>query len=198
MIASGTNGEAPATTDASTCTGIYRRVKIDPAAHVSPAAGIVGDVTVGARATVLAGAQIRGDEAPVVIGDEANVQECAVVHVDEGSPAIIGRHATVGHGAIVHGCKIGENALIGMGAIVLNGAVVGESAVVGAGALVTQGKTVPPRTLAMGVPAKVVRELSDEEVEQLCTRAADIYVERGAQMVEEGVLVSGSAYLQLS
>ena len=81
-----------------------------------------------------------------------------------------------------------------MGAIVLNGAVVGEGAVVGAGALVTQGKTVPPRTLAMGVPAKVVRELSDDEVESLCTRGADIYVERGAQMVEEGVLLSGEAF----
>lgn len=175
-------------------TGLYHQVKADPTARISPAAGIVGDVTIGARSTVLAGAQIRGDEAPVVIGEEANVQECAVVHVDEGHPAIIGRHATIGHGAIVHGCEIGENALIGMGAIVLNGAVVGEGAVVGAGALVTQGKTVPPRTLAMGVPAKVVRELSDDEVESLCTRGADIYVERGAQMVEEGVLLSGEAF----
>lgn len=187
--------KATGESEASQTNGIYRRVTVHPNARISPAAGILGEVSVGAQATVLAGAQIRGDEAPVIIEDEANVQECAVVHVDTGKSAIIGRHATIGHGAIVHGCTIGENALVGMGAIVLNGAVVGENAVVGAGALVTQGKTVPPRTLAMGVPAKVVRELSNEEVNELCTRAADIYIERGARMTEEGVLLSGEAYM---
>lgn len=175
--------------------GAYHRVKIDPAARISPSAGIVGDVTVGERACVLAGAQLRGDVAPIAVEAEANVQEGAIVHVDEGFPARICRHATIGHGAIVHGCTIGQNALVGMGAIVLNGAQVGESAVVAAGAVVTEGKTIPPRTLAMGVPARVVRELSDEDVERLCTRGADHYLAVGASMLADGVLVSGEAYL---
>ena len=173
---------------------VYRRVRIDPSAHVSPAAGIVGDVTLGARVCVLAGAQLRGDIEPIVVEDEANIQEGAIVHVDEDCPARIGRHATIGHGAIIHGCTIGENALIGMGAIVLNGARVGEGAVVSAGALVTQGKEIPPHTLAIGTPAKVVRTLSDEEVAALCTRNSDHYIEIGAAMEEAGALVAGDAY----
>ena len=182
------NTEAHEEIDAS----IYHRVKIDPAARVSPSAGIVGDVSIGERACVLAGAQLRGDLAPIVVEAEANVQEGVIVHVDAGSPVRIGRHATIGHGAIIHGCAIGDNALIGMGAIVLNDAKVGADAVVAAGALVTQGTKIPPRSMAMGMPARVVRELSDEDVAELCTRSADHYLEVGQIMLEAGVLESGS------
>ena len=138
--------------------------------------------------------RVKIDEAPVVIGARTNIQECAVVHVDEDRPAVIGEGVTVGHGAIVHGCTIGDGALIGMGAVVMNGADVGEGAVIGAGAVVTEGKAVPPHTLAMGVPARVVRELAEEEVDRLCTQAADLYVERSKQMEAAGILVSGDRY----
>lgn len=169
-------------------TNRYHRVKAHPTARISPAAGIVGDVTIGRDASIFAGVQIRADFAPVIVGDEANIQEGAILHVDRARAVRIGAHATIGHGAIAHGCDIGENALVGMGAIVMNGAVVGRDAVVAAGAVVTEGREVPPRSLAMGTPAKVVRELSDEEVAELCTQGADDYLRISAAMVAEGAL----------
>lgn len=182
-------------TDAN--AGLYHRVTSASSARISHDAGICGDVTIGEHVTILAGAQIRGDEAPVVVGDESNIQEHVTVHVDENCPTTIGKHVTIGHGAVIHGCTIDDNALIGMGSIILNGAVIGENAVVGAGALVAQNKTIPPRTLVMGVPARLVRELSDEEIDKLCTSGADIYLKRGQQMVDEGVLLSGGEYMRL-
>jgi len=120
-------------------------------------------------------ATIRGDLAPIRIGDDTNIQDNAVLHVDVNTPLTIGRGVTVGHLAILHGCTIRDGALIGMGATVLNGAVVGEQAIVGAGALVTEGFVVPPGTLALGVPARIVRELTPEE--RLAGRAgAEHYV----------------------
>ena len=169
-------------------SSIYHRVRIHPTARISPAAGIVGDVTVGRDSCMLAGAQIRADDAPVVIGDEANIQENAVVHVDIDHPAVIGDRCTVGHGAIVHGCQIGRNTLVGMGAIVMNGARIGANSVVAAGALVSEGKEFPDNSLLMGVPARLVRTLSEEEVALRCARAADEYVAVSARMLEEGLL----------
>lgn len=170
-------------------TTLYHRVRIHPNARISPAAGIVGDVRIGSESCVLAGAQIRGDDAPVVIGEQTSIQENAIVHVEADCPVVIGDRCTVGHGAIVHGCEIGRNTLVGMGAIIMNGAKIGEECVVAAGALVTEGKEFPPRTMIMGMPARAVRTLGDEEVERLCADAADEYVEVGAAMLREGVLV---------
>lgn len=167
---------------------IYRNVDAHPTARISPAAGIVGDVTIGRDSCVLAGAQIRGDVASVVIGDRVSIQENAVVHVERNHATAIGDCCTVGHGAIVHGCTIGRNTLVGMGAIIMNGANVGNDCVVAAGALVPEGKEFPDRTLIMGVPARAARTLSDEEVEQLCTQPADDYVRVSGDMVREGVL----------
>lgn len=107
-------------TDAEAKPSLYRNVRIHPSARLSPAAGIVGDVAIGRDSCVLAGAQIRADDAPVIIGDEVNIQENAVIHVDRDHPAILHDHCTIGHGAIIHGCEIGPNALVGMGAIVMN------------------------------------------------------------------------------
>lgn len=140
---------------------------IDPSAFVAPTAFLVGQVEVGPEASVWYGAVVRGDQNTIRIGVRTNVQDLVVLHVDGRHPLTIGSDVTIGHRAILHGCTIGAGALVGMGAIVMNGAVVGEEAMVGAGALVTEGTVIPPRTLAVGVPAKVRRELTEEERAQL-------------------------------
>lgn len=180
---------APAA-EASKATPLYHCVKAASSARLSPAATIIGDVEIGEDACVLAGSHIRADyHVPVTIGREANIQEGVLIHVDEGFPVVVGNHATVGHGAILHGCTIEDNALVGMGATVLNGARIERDAVVGAGSLVTQGTVIPAGHLAFGSPARVVRALSADEIEHMCTMGADFYVETSAHMVEEGVLV---------
>jgi len=138
--------------------------EVHPSAFIAHNAEVAGLVTVAEGASVWFSASVRGDIAPIVIGKNSNVQDGAVVHCDTGMPCIIGDGVTVGHGAIIHSCTIGNNALIGMGAILLNGAVIGEDSIVGAGALVTSGKVFPPRSMIIGSPAKVLRELTDAEV----------------------------------
>lgn len=138
-------------------------------------ASVIGDVSVGERSGIWFGAVIRGDLCSVSIGDETSIQDNCVIHAEPGERVIIGNWVTVGHGAVVHGCTIKDNVLIGMNATILNGAEVGEDSIVGAGALVTQGKRFPPRSMILGVPAKVVRELTDEEIESI-RRAAGEYV----------------------
>jgi carbonic anhydrase/acetyltransferase-like protein (isoleucine patch superfamily) len=117
---------------------------------------------------------IRADNTPIEIGARTNIQEGAMLYSDPGSPLVVGRGVTVGHHAILHGCTVGDNTLIGMGARVLNNAVIGENSLVGAGALVTQGKAFPPGSLIVGVPAKVLRPLSELEIEGL-VKSADVY-----------------------
>jgi carbonic anhydrase/acetyltransferase-like protein (isoleucine patch superfamily) len=145
---------------------------IDSSAYVAPNATIMGRVEIGAEASVWFGCVLRGDNEPIVIGARTNVQDLSVIHTDEGIPCTLGAGVTVGHRAVLHGATVGDGALIGIGAIVLNAARVGEQAMVGAGAVVTEGQVIPARHLALGVPAKVVRELSDEEVERLQAAAA--------------------------
>jgi carbonic anhydrase/acetyltransferase-like protein (isoleucine patch superfamily) len=149
-------------------------------AYVAAEATLIGAVSVGERGTVLAGAVARADNEPIVIGSESNVQEGAVLHADPGFPLTIGARVTVGHQAMLHGCTIGDGALIGIQAVVMNGAVIGRHCLVGAGAIVTEGKSFPERSLILGAPAKVVRTLTDADVAGL-ERAAAGYVERGAQ-----------------
>jgi carbonic anhydrase/acetyltransferase-like protein (isoleucine patch superfamily) len=139
-------------------------------------AEVAGDVRIGERSSVWFGAVLRGDIAGIVVGKETNVQEGSVLHVDSGEPCVVGDRVTVGHMAILHSCTIGDGALIGMGAVILNGASIGEECLVGAGALVTQGKSFPPRSLILGSPAKTVRELRAEELESLRQNAGH-YVE---------------------
>ncbi|AHC16241.1 gamma carbonic anhydrase family protein [Salinispira pacifica] len=123
---------------------------------------VVGDVILGKDTGVWYSASLRGDMAPIRVGDRTNVQDNAVLHVDTDLPLEVGSGVTIGHSAILHGCRIGNDCLIGMGAIVLNGAEVGEGSVVGAGALVTEGKKFPPRSLIVGSPAKAVKEVDDQ------------------------------------
>jgi carbonic anhydrase/acetyltransferase-like protein (isoleucine patch superfamily) len=131
-------------------------------------ASLIGDVEIGNDCSIWFGTVLRGDMHFIRIGSRTNIQDNCVVHVtNDIHPTVVAEEVTIGHGAIVHGCTIRRGALIGMGARVLDGAVVGESALVGAGALVPEGMHIPPRTLAVGVPARVKRALSDEEVERL-------------------------------
>ncbi|MCF1617692.1 gamma carbonic anhydrase family protein [Tetragenococcus koreensis] len=129
-------------------------------------ATLVGDVILGREVTVWYNSVLRGDCAPISIGDRTNVQDGTVIHVDHATPCEVGNNITVGHQCLLHGCKVEDGALIGMGSIVMNNAVVGKNSMVGAGSLVTQGTVIPPNSLALGRPARVVRELTAEEIEK--------------------------------
>jgi carbonic anhydrase/acetyltransferase-like protein (isoleucine patch superfamily) len=132
-------------------------VRVHPSAFVAPGAAIMGDVTIGQDASVWYGAVLRGDMAPIVIGSESNLQDGTIVHVDEGMPCTVGRRVGVGHRVILHGCTVEDECLIGMGSILLNGVRIGTGSVVAAGAVIPEGMQVPPRSLVMGVPGRIVR-----------------------------------------
>ncbi|GAB94995.1 carbonic anhydrase/acetyltransferase-like protein (isoleucine patch superfamily) [Kineosphaera limosa] len=157
-----------------------QRPQVDDEAFVAPTAALVADVRVGPGASVWFGAVARGDGDTITLGARSNLQDNAVIHADPGFPATIGQDVTIGHGAIVHGCTIGDRVLVGMGAAVMNGAVVGEDTLIGAGTLISEGVQIPPRSLVVGVPGKVRRELTDDEVAKIAGNAAR-YVERGVQ-----------------
>jgi carbonic anhydrase/acetyltransferase-like protein (isoleucine patch superfamily) len=157
--------------------------------YVAEEATVIGMVTIGARASVLAGAVVRGDNEKIAIGADSNVQEGAVLHADPGFPLAIGARVTVGHQAMLHGCTVGDGTLVGIQAVVLNGAVIGRHCLIGAGAIVTERKSFPDRSLILGAPAKVTRALSDDEVAHLEFAAAS-YVERGAHFREHLVRIA--------
>jgi carbonic anhydrase/acetyltransferase-like protein (isoleucine patch superfamily) len=144
---------------------------------VAETATVIGSVVIGANASVFFGAVVRGDNDLITIGEGSNVQDNAVLHTDAGIPLTIGRQVTIGHQAMLHGCTVGDGSLIGIGAVVLNRAVIGKRSIVGAGSLVPEGKVYPDRSLLVGSPAKVVRELSDEDVERLI-HVAEHYVQQ--------------------
>lgn len=172
---------------------IYKLGEHAPTIHetvfVADTATIVGKVTLAENASVWFGAALRGDNEPITVGSGSNVQEGAVLHTDPGRPLAIGRDVTVGHQAMLHGCTIGDGALVGIQAVILNGTVIGRNCLVGAGSVVTENKTFPDRSLILGAPARAVRQLTDEEVEGLAQIAAS-YVERRdlfkAQLVRIG------------
>ncbi|MEO5535990.1 MAG: gamma carbonic anhydrase family protein [Pseudolysinimonas sp.] len=146
--------------------------EISSEAWVAPNASVIGKVRIDADASVWFGAVLRGDIDEIVLGARSNLQDNAVIHTESGSPTIIGSDVSIGHGAIVHGCVVEDGCLIGMNATVLNGAVIGAQSLVAAGAVVLEGTIVPPRSLVAGVPGKVRRQLSDEEVAALHGNAA--------------------------
>ena len=131
---------------------------------VAPTADVMGKVTLGEDVSIWFGAVLRGDNEPIVIGPDSNVQDNVVFHTDDGIPVSLGRGVSVGHNAVVHGSTVGDNVLVGMGAILMNRSVIGDECLIAAGALVPEGAVIPPRSLVVGVPAKVIRELSDDEV----------------------------------
>ncbi|MCC3869346.1 gamma carbonic anhydrase family protein [Terrisporobacter mayombei] len=150
---------------------------IDDSAFVAETADIIGDVIVEKNASIWYKAVLRGDDSSIIVGENSNVQDGTIVHCGYDEPTIIGKNVTIGHAAVIHGCKIGDYTLIGMGSTVLDNAEIGELTMVGAGSLVT-GKKFPPGVLLLGSPAKVARELTDEEKESL-KQSALHYVEMG-------------------
>ena len=139
--------------------------KVDPTAYIAPGATILGDVEIGKNSSIWPGAVLRGDINSIRIGENSNVQDCAVVHLADDYPAILGDNVTIGHSAVVHACTVEDNVLVGMNATILDGAVIGMGSIIAANSLVKMGMQVPPGSLVAGVPGKVLRELSAEEQE---------------------------------
>ena len=144
---------------------------IEPNIHndtfIADTAMVIGDVNIGEGTSIWYGAVLRGDIENITIGKFSNIQDNATVHTETDIPTKVGDYTVVGHNAVVHGCTIGDNCLIGMGAIILNEAIIGDNCIIGAGTVVTEGKNIPPNSLVMGVPGKVVRQVSDEEIEAI-------------------------------
>ena len=169
-------------------TNIRTKPRIAEDAYVAADATVVANVQIGAEASVWHQAVLRGDVAHIVLGPQSNVQDGAVVHVADNLPALIGSLVTVGHKAIVHACEIGDEVLVGMGSIVLDGARIGARSIIGANATVKQGMEVPPGSLVLGTPAKIVRELSAEEQDEIkqwalrYVRLSREYLARRAEM----------------
>ena len=167
---------------------LYRIGNAEPqlgtSSWVAPSADLVGDVRLGARASVWFGAILRGDNTPLILGDETNFQDGAIGHSDLGFPLTIGARVTVGHQAILHGCTIADDCLIGMGSRILNGAAIESECIVGAGALITEGKHFERGSLIVGAPARVVRQVTDEE-KQMLRLSATHYAEKAALYAEQ-------------
>ena len=151
---------------------------------ICPGAQVLGKVELGENVSIWHGAVVRGDTDSITIGNNSNVQDNCVVHCTKGFPVVIGENVSVGHGAVVHGCRLDDNVLIGMNATVLNGAHISKNSIVGAGAVVSEGKDFPENSLILGVPAKVVKELSAEQV-QMIQNNADNYVKLSKQYKED-------------
>ncbi|GLV75745.1 gamma carbonic anhydrase family protein [Streptomyces hygroscopicus subsp. hygroscopicus] len=157
--------------------------RIDPETFVAPTSVVIGDVVLAAGSSVWYQTVLRGDGGPIVLGADSNIQDNCTVHVDPGFPVSIGERVSVGHNAVVHGCTVGDDVLIGMGATVLNGARIGAGSLVAAQALVPQGMEIPPGSLVAGVPARVKRTLTDEERAGIKLNA-QVYVDRAKQYRE--------------
>lgn len=141
--------------------------KIHEEAFIAETADVLGDVTIGEGTSIWYGAVVRGDMNTIVIGKYSNVQDNSSLHVDSNEPLKIGDYTTIGHNAVVHGCTIGNNCLIGMGAIILNNAIIGDNCIIGAGALITEGAVIPPNSLVLGAPGKVKRELTEDDIKSI-------------------------------
>lgn len=166
-----------------------KKPTIADCAYIAAEAVVIGDVHLGKQVSVWPGAVLRGDNEPIALGDGSNAQEGSVFHTDPGFPLTVGKHVTVGHQAMLHGCTIEDHCLIGIQAVVLNGAVIGAESLVGAGALVTENKVFPPRSLILGSPAKAVRTLTDEDIRAM-QKNARTYIERGQAFKKELVKLS--------
>lgn len=138
--------------------------KIHKDSFIAENAWVIGDVSIGEGSSIWYGAVLRGDIESIGIGEYSNIQDNASVHTGYDIPTKLGDYTVVGHNAIVHGCTIGNNCLIGMGAIVLNGAVIGDNSIIGAGTVVTEGKVIPPNSLVLGIPGKIIRQVTEEEI----------------------------------
>lgn len=157
---------------------------VDASAYVTDSASVIGNVHLAANTSIWFGAALRGDNELISIGEGSNVQEFAVLHTDIGYPLVVGKNVTIGHQAMLHGCTVGDGSLIGIQAVVLDGAVIGKNCLVAAGALVTSGKEFPDNSLIMGSPAKAVRELTQEQINDI-QRGVTTYIERAAYFKQQ-------------
>ena len=162
--------------------------KIDPQSWIAPNAALMGNVEIACNVSIWWGATLRGDMDLLSIGENPNLQDGTVVHTDPGIPVLIGKNVTVGHRVILHGCTVGDNSLIGMGATLLNRAVIGKNCLIGANSLIPEGRVIPDRSLVVGSPGRIVRELSDEEVANL-QKSADRYAENWQRFARELKLI---------
>ncbi|HEY8475855.1 MAG TPA: gamma carbonic anhydrase family protein [Chloroflexota bacterium] len=151
---------------------------------VAPGAYVIGNVVLGDESSVWFGSVLRGDSDRITVGRGVNIQDGCVIHADPGAPTTLGDFVSLGHGAIVHACTVEDHVLVGMRAVVLTGCVIGSGSIIGAGSIVTEGKVIPPRSLVLGVPGRVVREVTDEEYEQLILGTSRHYVARAQQFIE--------------
>jgi carbonic anhydrase/acetyltransferase-like protein (isoleucine patch superfamily) len=152
---------------------------------VAGTATVIGDITFGKQVGIWFGAVIRADKDRIIIGDRSNIQDNCVVHTSKGFPVIIGDDVSVGHGAILHGCTIGNKVLVGMGAVVLNDATVGEGSLIGAGAVITEGMEVPPGSVVVGIPARIIKQTTDAQTLHILNNAL-AYVELATEYVHHG------------
>ncbi|OAT72626.1 gamma carbonic anhydrase family protein [Parageobacillus thermoglucosidasius] len=154
--------------------------KVDDTVFIAPGAHIIGDVTIGKESTIWFNAVLRGDEAPIVIGERCSIQDNSTCHLYEGSPLVVEDEVTVGHNVILHGCTIRKRSIIGMGSTILDGAEIGEECIIGANTLIPSGKKIPPHSLVMGSPGKVVREITEKDL-ALIQLSIDTYVQKGKE-----------------
>lgn len=169
---------------------LRRQPKLGKNVFIARTATVIGDVTLGAHSSVWYGAVLRGDINRIVVGHHSNVQDNAVLHLADDFACVLGNWVTVGHSAVMHACTVGDEVLVGMGAVILDGAVIGKQTIIGAKALVTQGTKIPPGSLVLGAPAKVVRKLSKEERGGLKWWAQK-YVDNSAYCLKHGISVGG-------
>jgi carbonic anhydrase/acetyltransferase-like protein (isoleucine patch superfamily) len=149
------------------------RPKVHPTAYIHPSAEVIGRVVLAKNASIWPKVVLRGDIEPIQVGEACNIQDTTVVHTTRGLPVVLGKGVTIGHSAIIHGTRVGNFSLVGMGAILLDGSVIGPECLIGAGALVTENARIPPRSLVLGVPGKVVRKVTRKELALLHKRAKD-------------------------
>ena len=169
---------------------LRKQPKLGKGVYLASTAVVIGDVTLGAHSSVWYGAVLRGDINRIVVGHHTNIQDNAVLHLADDFPCLLGNWVTVGHGAVVHACTVGDETLVGMGAVILDGAVIGKQSIIGAKALVTQGTKIPPGSLILGAPAKVVRKLTRAERAGLKWWAGK-YVDNGAYCLKHKINVGG-------
>ncbi len=162
---------------------LQNQVKKGNDVFIAPNAYVLGNVTLGNRVSVWYGATLRADFDKIVIGDDSNVQEGVIMHVDHGTPLTVGKSVTVGHGAVLHGCTVGDNTLIGIKAVVLNGAVIGKGCVIGANALIKEHDVIPDFSLVVGSPGKVIRQLGEETMSML-QLSAQVYAEEAGKYLK--------------
>ena len=165
--------------------------KIHPSAFIAPTASVMGDVTLGEDASVWYSAVVRGDMAPIVIGAQSNIQDGTIVHVDDGVPCTVGRRVGVGHRVILHGCTVEDDCLIAMGSVLLNRVIIGTGSVVAAGAVVPEGMQVPPRSLVMGIPGRIVRQVDAALAERVAATWTHYVEEARAHRAGRYPLLSG-------